>query len=58
MTSGMPLQGAAQETHDENMGDEIYKKVYDSYMASMKSSSAWLKLSDGAYVAQRDRTQG
>jgi TRAP-type mannitol/chloroaromatic compound transport system substrate-binding protein len=49
---------AAQEVHDDNMGDEIYKKVYDSYVASMKSSSTWLKLSDGAYVAQRDRTQG
>lgn len=49
---------AAQEVHDDNMGDEIYKKVYDSYLASMKASSGWLKLSDGAYVAQRDRTQG
>ncbi|HSF65627.1 MAG TPA: TRAP transporter substrate-binding protein [Paracoccaceae bacterium] len=49
---------AAQEVHDDNMGDEIYKKVYDSYVASMKASSGWLKLSDGAYTAQRDRTQG
>ena len=49
---------AAQETHDENLGDELYKKVYDSYMASMKSSSAWIKLSDGDYTAERDRTQG
>lgn len=49
---------ASQEVHDENMGDEIYKKTYDSYMESMKSSSKWIKLSDGAYTAQRDRTQG
>ncbi|MDZ4094177.1 MAG: twin-arginine translocation signal domain-containing protein [Paracoccaceae bacterium] len=49
---------AADEVHQENLGDEIYKRVYDSYMASMKSSSAWLKLSDGAYTAQRDRTIG
>ena len=49
---------AAQEVHDENLGDEIYKKTYDSYMDSMKSSSKWIKLSDGAYTAQRDRTQG
>lgn len=49
---------AAQEVHEENMGDEIYKKVYDSYMASMKSSSAWIKLSDGTYTRQRDRVLG
>ena len=49
---------AAQEVHDENLGDELYKRVYDSYIASMKSSSAWIKLSDGAYTAQRDRTLG
>lgn len=49
---------AAQEVHDENMGDEFYKKVYDSYMASMKSSSAWIKLSDGTYTRQRDRVLG
>ncbi|MGB3313406.1 MAG: TRAP transporter substrate-binding protein [Albidovulum sp.] len=49
---------AAQEVHDENMGDEIYKKIYDSYTASLKSSSAWIKKSDGAYTAQRDRVLG
>lgn len=49
---------AADEVHQENMGDELYKRVYDSVMASMKSSSAWLKLSDGDYTAQRDRTLG
>ncbi|THD82784.1 twin-arginine translocation signal domain-containing protein [Aliigemmobacter aestuarii] len=48
---------AAQETHDENLGDELYKKIYDSYMASMNSSAAWLKLSDGDYTDQRTRTQ-
>lgn len=49
---------ASQAVHDENMGDEIYKKVYDSAMASMRASSAWLKISDGAYTAQRDRVLG
>ncbi|OIQ07112.1 MAG: ABC transporter substrate-binding protein [Rhodobacteraceae bacterium CG2_30_10_405] len=49
---------AADEVHQENMGDELYKRVYDSVMASMKSSSAWLKLSDVDYTAQRDRTLG
>ena len=49
---------ATQEVHDENLGDDLYKRVYDSYNASMKSSSAWIKMSDGAYTEQRDRTQG
>ncbi len=49
---------AADEVHQENMGDDIYKRVYDSYMASMKSSSAWLAKSDGAYTKQRDRVLG
>ncbi len=49
---------AADAVHQENMGDDIYKRVYDSYMASMRSSSAWIKKSDGAYTAQRDRVLG
>ncbi len=49
---------ASQEVHDENLGDELYKKIYDSAMASMKSSAAWIKASDGAYTAQRTRVLG
>lgn len=49
---------AAQEVHDENLGDPLYKKIYDSAMASMRKSSAWINLSDGAYTAQRDRVLG
>ncbi|WP_370213545.1 TRAP transporter substrate-binding protein [Roseovarius sp.] len=50
--------GAADAVHQENMGDDIYKRVYDSYMASMRSSSAWIAKSDGAYTKQRDRVLG
>ena len=46
---------ASQAVHDENMGDELYKKIYDSAMASMAKSSEWIQKSTGAYVAQRDR---
>lgn len=46
---------ASQEVHEENFGDELYKHVYDSAMASMRNSSAWIQKSTGAYVAQRDR---
>lgn len=49
---------AADAVHQENMGDDIYKRVYDSYMASMASSSSWIQKSDGAYTAQRDRVLG
>ena len=49
---------ASMEVHEENMGDEIYKKIYDSFSASMKSSSAWIQKSESAYRAQRDRVLG
>ncbi|SFN71282.1 Tat (twin-arginine translocation) pathway signal sequence [Roseovarius lutimaris] len=49
---------AANAVHQENMDDEIYKRTYDSYMASLKSSSGWIKKADGAYTAQRDRVLG
>ncbi|MGH1459561.1 MAG: TRAP transporter substrate-binding protein [Paracoccaceae bacterium] len=49
---------ASEEVHAENMGDELYKKIYDSYTTSMKASSAWLQKSEGAYRAQRDRVLG
>jgi hypothetical protein len=46
------------EVHEENMGDELYKKIYDSAMASMRSSSGWLTRSEGVYRTQRDRVLG
>jgi TRAP-type mannitol/chloroaromatic compound transport system substrate-binding protein len=49
---------ASDEVHQENMGDELYKKIYDSYMVSMKASSGWIQKSEGVYRAQRDRVLG
>jgi len=49
---------ASDEVHQENMGDDLYKRMYDSYTASLKASSAWIHKSDGAYTAQRDRVLG
>ncbi|MBS9716385.1 TRAP transporter substrate-binding protein [Pseudohalocynthiibacter aestuariivivens] len=49
---------ASQEVHDENMGDELYKKIYDSMQSSMKASSGWIKRSEGTYRVQRDRVIG
>ncbi|AXT25773.1 MULTISPECIES: TRAP transporter substrate-binding protein [Ruegeria] len=49
---------ASQEVLDENMGDELFKKIHDSAMTSMAASSAWNNLSSGVYTAQRDRVRG
>ncbi len=46
---------AAAEVHQENMGDDLYKRIYDNAMASMRASSAWITRSEGTYRAQRDR---
>ena len=49
---------ASKAVMDENMGDDLFKKIHDSAMKSMKSSSAWQNLSSGVYTAQRDRVLG
>ena len=49
---------ASQEIMDENMDDEFFAKVHGSVMESMKLSSRWAALSDGAYTRQRDRVRG
>jgi TRAP-type mannitol/chloroaromatic compound transport system substrate-binding protein len=49
---------ASGEVMDENMGDDLFKEIHDSYMASMSASSNWLNLSSGVYTAQRDRVLG
>ena len=49
---------ASDEVLQESMNDELFKKIYDSYMASMRSSSAWIERSEGKYRAERDRVLG
>jgi TRAP-type mannitol/chloroaromatic compound transport system substrate-binding protein len=46
---------ASQEVLASYMDDELFKKVNDSAMASMRDTAAWTSLSDSAYVAQRSR---
>ncbi|SLN16593.1 Monocarboxylate 2-oxoacid-binding periplasmic protein precursor [Roseovarius albus] len=50
--------GASQQVYDEFMGDELFKSIYDDYVASMRSSSGWISQSSEAYRAQRDRVMG
>ena len=49
---------ASQEVMEENMDDELFKKVFDSFRGSMRKSSNWNKLSSGAFARQRDRVLG
>ena len=52
------MGAAAQEVLDENMGDPLFKKIYDSMRTSMSSSSGWINRSINTYAAQRDRVLG
>ena len=36
-------------------GDPLYDQIFDSAMASMRDTSAWLSLADSPYTRQRDR---
>lgn len=49
---------AALEVISEPLGDELYKKCYDSYMASMRSSAVWNDRSEGEFTRQRNRVMG
>ncbi len=49
---------AAEEVVQAPMGDDIYDRCYESYMASLESSANWEGRSEGAYTAQRNRVKG
>jgi TRAP-type mannitol/chloroaromatic compound transport system substrate-binding protein len=49
---------ASQQVYDENMGDPLFKKIFDSHIASLKQSAQWIDKSDGAYTRQRNRVLG
>ncbi|CTQ32861.1 TRAP transporter substrate-binding protein [Jannaschia rubra] len=49
---------ASEEVYQQYMGDELYKRIFDSYQASMRDSAAWIETSEGAYTRQRDRLLG
>ena len=50
--------GAAKETLDEYMDDELFAQIRESVTTSMKSSSGWIDKSINAFAAQRDRVLG
>ncbi|WP_135505695.1 TRAP transporter substrate-binding protein [Roseovarius aestuariivivens] len=49
---------ASEEVHSENMDDDIYKRVYEDYMDSLRASSSWIEKADGVYTRQRNRVLG
>ncbi len=49
---------ASQKVYEENMDDEIFKKIYDSYTDSLKKSAGWISQSVSIYQTQRDRVLG
>ncbi|MBM1219155.1 TRAP transporter substrate-binding protein [Ponticoccus sp. SC2-23] len=46
---------AAAEVREENMGDEIYANIANSYFAAMQETAAWWEIGDGEYIRQRNR---
>ena len=49
---------ASAETLDSYMDDELYARIRNSAMESMRKSSAWIQRSEGQYREQRDRILG
>jgi len=49
---------AATEVMDENSDGDLYDAIRASYETSMAASSGWIKRSESAYRAQRDRVMG
>jgi TRAP-type mannitol/chloroaromatic compound transport system substrate-binding protein len=48
----------SQKVYDENMGDDLFKKIFESYRESMRTTSGWLSLSDGADSVERNKALG
>ena len=46
---------ASKEVLDENMGDELFARIRNSFDASLAKSSDWILKSDGEFVSQRNR---
>ena len=49
---------ASAEVIQQHTGDEVYKRIYDSYLESLRSSSGWIGRSEGTFTEQRNRILG
>ncbi len=52
------MGAASRAVLDENMSDDLFKRIHDSVFSSMRSSSAWITRSEGKYREERDRVLG
>ena len=46
---------ASKEVLDENMGDDLFARIRNSFDESLAKSSDWILKSDGEFVSQRNR---
>jgi TRAP-type mannitol/chloroaromatic compound transport system substrate-binding protein len=49
---------ATNEVMQENMSDELFARIHESYMASLRSTSEWIAVTEGTFAAQRARIMG
>ena len=49
---------ASAEVMDENMDDELFAQIRESFETSLANSASWINKSDGYYVQQRVRVLG
>ncbi|RVV99961.1 TRAP transporter substrate-binding protein [Mesobaculum littorinae] len=52
------LGTASAEVLQENMDDDLYARTHDSYMESLRSTTSWIQMSEGAFSQQRNRVMG
>lgn len=49
---------ASQKLYAEFTGDEMFKTIFDDYMAAMRNATGWISRSSETYRRQRDRVMG
>ncbi|MGB0687601.1 MAG: ABC transporter substrate-binding protein, partial [Paracoccaceae bacterium] len=49
---------ASAEVMDENMDDDLFATIRESFESSLATSASWINKSDGYYVSQRMRVLG
>ncbi len=51
------MANAATELYDETSDGALFDKIRSNYFESMSTLSGWMSLSEGQYIAQRNRVQ-
>ena len=48
----------AMEVFEENMDDDLFKRIHESFESQLKDIGGWISKSAGAYLTQRNRVMG